>query len=48
LRLLEHRFETVEYFACSPLGREFDPKNKQTFQGAGVLEPLAWVLTGVR
>jgi hypothetical protein len=45
---LEHRFETVEYFACSPLGREFDPKNHQTFQGAGVLEPLAWVLTGVR
>jgi hypothetical protein len=48
LRLLEHRFEAVEYFACSPLGREFDPANHQTFQGIGVLEPLAWVLTSER
>jgi hypothetical protein len=48
LRLLEHRFEAVEYFACSPLGREFDPANRRTFQGTGILEPLAWVLTGER
>jgi hypothetical protein len=48
MRLIEMRFESVEYFVCSPLGRETDPKNTQPFKGAGVLNPLAWVLTGVR
>jgi hypothetical protein len=48
LRLLEHHFESVEYFACSPLGRAVDPHNRQAFKGAGVLEPLNWVLTGAR
>lgn len=48
LRLIEHRFESVEYFACSPLGRAFDPENRQAFKGAGVLEPLVWILTGAR
>jgi hypothetical protein len=48
LRSLEFRFEAVEYFACSPLGRGYDPKDRRPFQAAGVLEPLGWVLTGKR
>ena len=41
---LEHHFETVEYFACSPLGRAVDPRNREPFSGNGVLEPLAQIL----
>jgi len=44
LLALEHHFESVEYFACSALGRPVDPKNREPFKGRGVLEPLGWVL----
>ncbi len=46
VRQLEHRFESVAYFACSPLGRDADHRRRQPFSGSGVLEPLHWVLTG--
>jgi hypothetical protein len=48
LRAVEHRFASVGYFACSPLGRSVDAQRGQPFRGSGVLEPLLWVLTGVR
>ena len=48
LRAIEHRFESVEYFACSPLGRSADAERGTPFTGKGVLEPLEWVLTGTR
>jgi hypothetical protein len=48
MRLLEHRFAEVEYFACSGLGREYDPKDRRSFESAGVLPPLNWILTGKR
>jgi hypothetical protein len=44
LRALEHRFESVAYFACSPLGRAVHEDRGRPFQAAGVLEPLRWVL----
>jgi hypothetical protein len=42
---LEHHFEAVEYFACSPLGRAVDPRNREPFSGHGVFEPLTHILT---
>ncbi|MCD4786493.1 MAG: hypothetical protein K8T10_21920 [Candidatus Eremiobacteraeota bacterium] len=45
VRIIEHNFETVKYFACSPLGRAYDLKNKKPFRGYGILEPLDWVLS---
>lgn len=45
IRSIELRFENVEYFACSPLGRDGDPDNKDPFRGYGILEPLDWVLS---
>ena len=44
LRALEQRFRTVEYFACSPLGRTPDARRRQPFRGSGLLEPIRWVL----
>jgi hypothetical protein len=46
LRALRTRFRSVEYFACSPLGREADRRCRDPFQGSGLLEPLAWILAG--
>lgn len=46
IRRIEQRFESVEYFACSPLGRDVEPHIQEPFEGFGVLEPLQWVLTG--
>jgi len=48
IHALEHRFEAVSYFACSPLGRTVEAANRQPFLGVGMVEPLAWVLTGQR
>lgn len=48
IRTIENRFREVEYFACSPLGREDDRSNRTAFQGHGVLDPLVWMLTGQR
>lgn len=48
LRLLEQKFRAVEYFACSALGRPADSPARGPFEGEGVLEPLAWLLTGKR
>ncbi|MCD4786495.1 MAG: hypothetical protein K8T10_21930 [Candidatus Eremiobacteraeota bacterium] len=45
IRSIELRFENVEYFACSPLGREHDPQNHEPFRGYGIIEPLDWVLS---
>lgn len=45
IRSIELRFENVEYYACSPLGRDGDPDNKDPFRGYGILEPLDWVLS---
>jgi hypothetical protein len=47
LRAIEHRFESVEYFACSALGRT-PSQQSDPFRAHGVIEPLAWVLTGER
>ena len=47
LRAIEHRFESVEYFACSALGRT-PSQERDAFRAHGVIEPLAWVLTGER
>jgi hypothetical protein len=46
LRAIEHRFEQVEYFACSSLGRQVDSRNREAFKGYGVLRPLNWILQG--
>jgi hypothetical protein len=46
LRALGTRFRSVEYFACSPLGREADRRCREPFQGSGLLEPLLWILQG--
>ena len=48
VRAVESRFESVEYFACSPLGRQADGGSREAFHGHGLLEPLDWVLTGRR
>ena len=48
IRTIENRFREVEYFACSPLGREDDRSNRTEFKGYGVLDPLVWMLTGQR
>lgn len=45
LRAIEHRFESVEYFACSPLGRAVATERGRAFEGSGVLAPLAWILS---
>ncbi|MCD4786496.1 MAG: hypothetical protein K8T10_21935 [Candidatus Eremiobacteraeota bacterium] len=45
IRSIELRFENVEYFACSPLGRDGDPDNQDPFRGYGIMEPLDWVLS---
>lgn len=45
IRIIENNFETVKYFACSPLGREYDLKNHKPFRGYGIMEPLDWVLS---
>jgi hypothetical protein len=45
---LEHKFDDIEYFACSPLGRDAESAKKTPFEGAGILEPLLWVLGGGR
>jgi hypothetical protein len=45
---LENRFESVDYFACSALGRDPGGGARQPFEGHGLIEPLAWVLTGKR
>ncbi len=41
---IEQRFEQVEYFACTALGRESSLQDKTPFKAAGVLEPIQWVL----
>jgi hypothetical protein len=46
LRALEQHFTAVAYFACSSLGRGVAAGNRQPFQGSGILQPLAWLLTG--
>ena len=48
IRLLELRCQSVEYFACSALGREAGTNTRQPFRSFGVLPPLEWVLTGAR
>jgi len=48
LRIIERRFKSVEFFACSPLGREAYECFGESFRGAGLLDPLRWVLTGER
>ena len=48
VRLIESRFESVAYFACSQLGREVSTGCRDAFKGSGVVEPLLWVLGGRR
>jgi hypothetical protein len=48
LRALEQRFAEVEYFACSPLGGPAVRGGAGPFGGAGVVEPIAWILAGRR
>jgi energy-coupling factor transporter ATP-binding protein EcfA2 len=45
IRALEQRFESVAYFACSPLGRDVS-KPVGAFRGSGLLPPLLYVLEG--
>ena len=48
LRVIEQRFKSVEFFACSPLGRDAGELHAESFAGVGLLEPLHWALTGAR
>ena len=48
LRVIEQRFKFVEFFACSPLGREANEYSSESFTGIGLLEPLHWALSGER
>ena len=48
IQALENRFQSVEYFACSALGRDPNTESSDSFRGFGVLEPLRWTLTGER
>ena len=41
---IENRFESVEYFACSALGRDPDDAEGEAFEGYGVIGPLVWTL----
>ena len=43
---IENRFESVEYFACSALGRDPDELAGPAFKPHGVMPPLEWVLKG--
>jgi hypothetical protein len=44
LRNLELKFSTVEYFACSALGRAYDPREHTPFRPQGVEAPLIWLI----
>lgn len=46
LRAIEQMFDSVQYFACSQLGRNSDQSDRKAFTGSGLLEPLHWILTG--
>lgn len=48
VRAVEGKFKSVEYFACSPLGRPANGRSREPFEGVGVLAPLYWALTGKR
>ena len=40
---IENRFASVDYFACSALGRDPDESGGEAFKGYGVMPPLEWV-----
>ena len=46
VRLLEQKFMTLRYFACTATGRFPDPRDVTPFQPAGVEAPLLWLLGG--
>ncbi|MBI3248827.1 MAG: hypothetical protein HYZ50_20180 [Deltaproteobacteria bacterium] len=48
LRALEQKFTTVQYFACSALGREPDPSDRRPFTPYGVVAPWLWLLAKSR
>lgn len=46
VRLLEQKFKTIRYFACTATGRMPDLRDTTPFHPAGVQQPLLWLLDG--